>query len=135
MKHFLSFLSIAVLLTSCAGTAGLHCADGEDLAVSESLYFGRAKPAGEEVSDSEWAEFLRSEVTPRFPAGLSVWEAAGQWRSDDGSIVRENSFVLNLIHSGSAASSADVRAIATEYKNRFQQEAVLRVRSRICASL
>jgi hypothetical protein len=74
-------------------------------------------------------------VTPRFPSGLTVWPAAGQWRGNDGEVVREASYVLNLLHAPDAKSEADVVAIVTEYKKQFEQEAVLRVRSAACLSL
>lgn len=32
------------------------------------------------VSDEDWRAFLAAEVTPRFPDGLTVIDAAGQWR-------------------------------------------------------
>jgi hypothetical protein len=97
------------------------------------IYFGSAKPTGV-VTSEEWAEFLRSSVTPRFPQGFSVWQAAGQWQGADGAIVREDSFVLSLVHPEDEHSEGSVRAIAAEYKSRFEQEAVLRVKSHGCAS-
>jgi hypothetical protein len=36
----------------------------------DRLYLGRAQPDGTEVSDQDWAKFLRDVVTPRFPHGL-----------------------------------------------------------------
>ena len=39
-----------------------------------TLYFRLARPKGA-VTELEWQLFLRDEVTTRFPAGLTVWEA------------------------------------------------------------
>lgn len=114
--------------------ASLACADGEQAAVSDWLYFGAATPDGV-VSADDWQAFLREVVTPRFPAGLTAFEASGQWQSADGRITREPSHVLNLLHAGSARSDGDVRAIAADYQRRFRQEAVLRVRQRACMSV
>jgi hypothetical protein len=99
--------------------------------VSETFYFGTAKPQGV-VSAKEWSDFLAEVVTPRFPQGLTVWPAAGQWRGEDGRIVHEASFVLRLVHSGSAKEEAAVQTIASEYKKRFEQEAVLREHNQVC---
>ena len=93
----------------------------------DRLYFGRAIPGGGFVSDEDWSAFLRERVTPRFPGGLTVWRAEGQWRDATGSIVRESSFVLELVHADDAASEGAVTAIRAEYRMRFRQEAVLRV--------
>lgn len=65
--------------------------------VRTTLYFGLSKQKGS-VSELEWQMFLRDEVTTRFPAGLTVWEAEGQWRGADGVIGHERSKVLLLVH-------------------------------------
>lgn len=44
------------------------------------LYFGLARPAGT-ITEREWQEFVRDEVTPRFPDRLTVWEVDGQMYS------------------------------------------------------
>ncbi|GAA0765666.1 DUF3574 domain-containing protein [Ideonella azotifigens] len=124
----------ALLMAGCANTPpALRCAAGETRAISDTLYFGTARPEGA-VSPEDWAEFLRSSVTPRFPQGLSVWPAAGQWRGADGAVVREASFVLSLLHEDDAASDAAIRALVADYKRRFLQESVLRVRADVCMS-
>ncbi len=56
--------------------AALACAAPLKPAIEVSLYFGRGKPSGGEVSDAEWATFLSGTVTPRFPDGLTVIDAA-----------------------------------------------------------
>jgi len=125
---------LAAALAACCSVPAPACASGEQRSVSELLYFGTARPGGV-VSADEWSGFLAREVTPRFPQGLSAWQAAGQWRSADGSLTRENSYVLNLVHPESEAADLSVRAIVAAYKSQFQQEAVLRVRSQACMSL
>lgn len=121
----------AVLPTACASLG--PCAGGEQSMVEEALYFGTQTPDGT-VTAAQWSEFLRSEVTPRFPQGLTVWPASGQWRAADGSIKREASYVLTVLHEGDPASEAAVRGIAAAYKQRFRQEAVMRVQMHACVS-
>lgn len=101
--------------------------------VSEALYFGTAKTDGV-VSPADWRTFLDTEVTPRFPQGLSVWQASGQWRSESGQIIREPSYVLNIVHAGGRDTEAAVVEIAGRYKIQFRQEAVLRTRGNTCVS-
>ena len=78
---------------------------------------------------------LAGRILANFPEGLTAWPASGQWRGADGQVVREDSHVLQLLHPPDAASEQSIRAIVSEYKTRFAQEAVLRVRSRSCMSL
>src|SRR5688500_1541434 len=59
--------------------------------ISDRLYFGRNIPGGGVVSESDWESFLAEVITPRFPAGLSVFRAQGQWRDQNSIIQREDS--------------------------------------------
>jgi len=95
--------------------------------VSERLYFGRNIPTGGTVSDSAWAAFLADVVTPRFPDGLTVFQAAGQWVDPRGSLVHELAMVLQLDHLPGAAADSTIAAIADSYRVRFHQDAVLRI--------
>jgi hypothetical protein len=134
-QHLLISVTLASsLLAGCATVGELHCGPGEQPSIADLLYFGTNKPNGV-VSEQDWSAFLRMAVTPRFPAGLTSWPASGQWQSGDGSLIRENAFVLNLVHPADEASEAAIRSIVSEYKSRFQQEAVLRIKSYACSSL
>jgi hypothetical protein len=86
------------------------------------------------VSDSAWASFLAEVVTPRFSSGFTSWAAQGQWRAVGGELEHENSFVLELVHLPDRISEQSVGVIMAEYKRRFHQDSVLRVRSRAKAS-
>ena len=120
-------------LAACVAPAGPNCGPGEQAMVSETLYFGSATPHGQLTAD-QWAAFVRDEVTPRFPDGLTVWPAQGQWRRDDGTVVREASWVLNIVHPDSAGAAAKLAEIIAAYKGRYRQEAVLRSHSPVCVS-
>ena len=74
----LILLTAWAALAGCASAPFAPCGSGEQPATSDLLYFGTAKPNGV-VSAQEWAQFLERTVTPRFPQGLSVWPASGQW--------------------------------------------------------
>ena len=140
--QIVSSLLVALLAAGCAtptsptlasAAPAMRCAAGEQAFVGDLLYFGTTKPGGV-VSADEWADFLRKSVTPRFPQGLSVWPAAGQWLGKDGKIAHESSFVLNVVHADDDASERAIQAIRQDYETRFAQEAVLRVRSAACVS-
>ena len=86
------------------------------------------------VSDSAWRMFVQETVTPAFPEGATVWEAAGQWRAPDGTLVRERSFVVELLHPATPEVEARIRQVIDDYKRRFAQQAVLRMVTDVRAS-
>ena len=92
------------------------------------LYFGTAMPEGP-VTEAQFQEFVDKEVTPRFPDGLTITKAEGRFRTGEGDIVREQSFVLVLLYpyEAFAESSRRIERIRSLYKKQFDQQSVLRV--------
>jgi hypothetical protein len=129
----ISTVLLALSLAGCAPMQPLSCGIGEQLFIHDLLYFGTAKSNGI-VTSEQWSEFLRTTVTPRFPQGLTVWQASGQWQASDGAIVREASHVLSLAHPADVAGEKAVIEIVAAYKTQFQQESVLRVKAAACAT-
>ena len=105
--------------------------------IVQRLYVGRDIPGGGVVDDAAWEAFLREEATPRFPDGLTTYATRGQWLGANGQVVREEAFVLEVMHPASAAAEGErkVREIAAAYRVRFRQEAVLWTRDRVEARL
>ena len=141
MKRYVRFLIIVLALVvsgSCAATpqsTSSFVRAKADLAILDRLSFGRAIPgAGGEVSDDDWAAFLNEVVTPRFPGGFVTWRTDGQWRNPSGMISHERGWIVEFNHADNEAADRTVSEIAAEYKRRFKQEAVFRVRYRVDAS-
>lgn len=125
----------AVVAGSGAAAPGSHNAHkrtGETLTcdpfLRSELFFGTGKPDGSTVSDEEFEAFVDREVTPRFPDGLTVVPALGQFRGAGGQIVKERSKLLILLYAKAMAHDDGVRIeqIRTAYEQAFQQESVLR---------
>lgn len=93
----------------------------------EELYFGRSQPGGRVVSEEQWQEFLDTQITPRFPDGLTVIDAYGQFLNSSGNIIAEQTKVLILIYPNSQDKEKAIQEIINLYKAQFQQESVLRV--------
>jgi hypothetical protein len=131
-----ALVTTLLLIAGCSSPLSQQCGLSLQALYTDTLYFGREKPGGT-VTAQEWQQFLDQTVTPRFPQGLSVWEASGQWKSATNALVRESSYVLSIVHGDQAGTeNADnaIQEIVTTYKTQFQQEAVLRVRSSACVS-
>lgn len=120
-----------IVLSACTS---LPHRDGLRDAHLERLYFGRNIGDTAVVSDAAWAGFVREVITPTFPEGATVWDAAGQWRAPDGTVVREKSFVVELLHLVTPDVERRVQQVMDEYKRRFAQQSVLRMVTNVRAS-
>lgn len=78
------------------------------------------------VEPDAWRDFLEKNVTPKFPAGFTVYEAYGQWRSPQGEIRSLPSRVLVILHPPDSASESGIEAIRKDFKDRFHHVSVLR---------
>ena len=134
MKRAAFLLAVLTALAGCSSAVGVVPQEQpaqSQAALVDRLYMGRSIPGGGTVSDADWKRFVDEYVTPRFPDGLTVFSAQGQWREGDGTIIAESTFVLEFIHAGGAAAERAVREIAAEYKRRFRQMAVLHTRAAV----
>lgn len=107
----------------------------EQTQIRDTLYFGLSIPGGGSVSEADWKRFETDVLSRSFPNGFTVLEAHGTWRGADSATVSEPSRVVAIVHADDAASDAAVRGIVQTYRSTFHQEAVLRERGAVCASL
>jgi hypothetical protein len=66
---------------------------------------------------------------------LTTWDASGQWRDQHNVIERERTHIVQIVHRRRGVEDGKVAEIIREYKRRFQQEAVLWVRTDALATL
>jgi hypothetical protein len=133
VSRHLSLLVLLVALGGCRTASHLDVPAGTQALVRTELYFGQSIPSGGQVSDAQWDAFLRDEITPRFPDGLTVLTARGQWREGD-TVIREPSRIVILLHPGTRDTAEKIEAIRSAYKSRFNQTSVLRTDDRVHAS-
>jgi len=93
--------------------------------------FGLTADAGQtRISDQAWQLFRDEEIIPRFPDGFTVFNANGYWRSDTQTYA-EPSMILMIVAPDTADTQKKMNAIAEAYKQRFHQESVLQINSRV----
>jgi hypothetical protein len=100
---------LGIVLAGCAGRNQPRAVGAASAVQVERLYFGRNIGDTAVVSDSAWSGFVREVLTPAFPDGATIWEAAGQWLAPNGTLVRERSFVVELVHPARRTGSAAPR--------------------------
>lgn len=128
-----TFVLAGLLALGGCATPGPGISSGQKMVMTE-LYFGSSKGTGGTVTEKEWRAFLNTEITPRFPDGLTILDGHGQWRSPDGNTTRENTKVLVLVHPPSGEDTARLETIRNLYKQRYHQESVLKVTSPVRVS-
>src|SRR5262249_18530888 len=99
------------------------------------LMFGRKIGDRIAVSAAQWARFVDREITPRFPDGLSVLDAKGQWRDPERNrIVHEPSKLVQIVLPGRPEDLDRLTEIAEAYKRQFRQQSVGMIVRAACVS-
>ena len=108
----------------------LQCQAGQ-LMTETTLYFGLSGRAS-----VEGFETFRSQIIAKtFPEGYTVLDGSGGWYSARlGRTIEEPSKVVVRLHKGQKEDWAAIDALITTYKERFDQESVLRTDQTICAA-
>jgi hypothetical protein len=98
--------------------------------VDTKLYFGLgpADDPKQGVSETQWRDFLDAEVTPRFPAGLSVLDVYGQWKGkDQPRPERLRSKLLIIDYPDTPENRNRIEEIRAAWKQRTGDQSVMRV--------
>lgn len=112
----------ALLLTACAApTTASH-----PMLAAQLLAAAPPDPAA-------FTDFLDRSVTPRFPAGLTVLDAAGRWQAPDGRLTAEPSKLLLIVAPATPETRRRLQAIRDDYKARFHQQSVGLLLTPTCA--
>lgn len=132
-------LAAALLCSVAAGAAAQTpvpaCHGTQQRRDVAELLFGRDIGDRLGVSEPAWRRFVAREITPRFPDGLTVTDALGQWRNPaSGRIVREPSKRVEIVVPGNADDAARLDAVVSAYKRRFHQRSVGLILQSACVS-
>jgi Protein of unknown function (DUF3574) len=125
----LAALSVMLLTAGKTGagaqTAAPSCHGTQQPKMVVELMFGRDIGRRVGVSEAAWVRFVAREMTPRFPDGLTITDAIGQWRDRvSGRIVREPSKHVEIVLPGNADDDTRLDAIVDAYKRAFHQQSV-----------
>jgi Protein of unknown function (DUF3574) len=127
----LSYRSLSSQATASATLHGDAAHPAKTLGwVDTQLYFGLGPADSPEkgVSEAAWRDFLDKEVTPRFPAGLSVMDVYGQWQGKkEKSPERIRSKMLIVDYPGTPENAARIEAIRAAWKQQTGDQSVLKV--------
>jgi hypothetical protein len=126
---------IALALAGCASVQQTACPAGQERLKTAQLFFGQQVGGKPSVSDADFHRFVEDELTPRFPDGLTVLNADGQWRAAGNPLVRDASKVVLIVLPAKGDASSRIEAVQGAYKKRFRQDSVLVLTEAACVSL
>ena len=98
--------------------------------VDTKLYFGLGPADYPEqgISEAQWRAFFDRQVTPRFPAGLSVIDVYGQWQGKgEPAPERLRSKMLIIDYLDTQENRGKIEAIRAAWKQQTGDQSVLRV--------
>jgi Protein of unknown function (DUF3574) len=135
MHHLLAAILVLPVFCNSAGAQPPSCSAPLKPQQVAELLLGRKIGDRLGVSETQFLNFLDREITPRFPDGLTVYDARGQYRdSERNRIVREPSKVVMIVLPGSSEDMARLNEVADAYKKRFRQQSVGIVVRQACVS-
>jgi hypothetical protein len=135
VRSLSSILLTAIASNTAAQTLAIVCHGTQRPGQIAELLFGRDIDNHVGVSEAAWRRFVAGEITPRFPDGLTVTNATGQWRDPaSGKMVREPSKRVEIVLSGRADDGARLDAVVAAYKRRFHQHSVGVIIQSACVS-
>jgi hypothetical protein len=119
------FLTLAAARPLAAQTSIPACHGAQHPGQVVELLLGRNIGGHFGVTDGVWQRFVARELTPRFPDGLTVTDAIGQWRDpSSGAIVRERTKRVEIVLPGHDDDAAKLDAAVEAYKREFHQRSV-----------
>ncbi len=124
------------LVQSASAQSAVSCPKGlKTRAVAEMIFGRNIGEIEAAVGEEDWQRFLDEMVTPRFPDGLTVLEASGQWwNPPEGRIEREPAKILLIVLADERGQVPKLAEIASAYKRRFSQQTVIVMIRRACVT-
>src|SRR5262245_2302938 len=128
-------LTMVLTLARSADAQLVDCLGGQRPSQVAELMFGRNIGGRLGVNEADWSRFVDREIISRFPNGLTVFNAAGQWRDEvTQKIVREPSKIVQIVLPGQVDDIERLNEVVAAYKTRFKQQSVGLVVRPACVS-
>lgn len=133
MKRVVLIAAATGVLTlgGCATLDAPACPVGQEPMRTAQLFFGQNIGDKPGVSDAAFRKFVDEELTPRFPAGLTVLDGGGQWKGSEDKMIREASKIVVLVLP-SGGDSRKLNEARKAYTQRFHQDSVLLITQSAC---
>lgn len=124
------------MLTVAGGAQAADCPlAGQQPMLIVQMYFGQDIEGQGSIPALRWQAFVRKDITPRFPDGLTIYDARGQWMNPKtGAIGREATKVVQMAVPLAPDLNTKIAEVAAAYRSRFHQQSVGVVTSAGCGA-
>ncbi len=99
--------------------------------VKTELYFGLSD-SGKEITEGEWNLFKNNYIDKVF-SGYTEINSKGFWTNKNSITTSEKSKVIIYLNKGTSKDSLDITRIINAYKEKFNQESVLKIETKVNA--
>lgn len=124
-------LAVVLMPVFASGTETLAAAKTGAEWVKTEIYLGKESLAGYEISRLQFTKFMDSVVTKEFPKGFTLYETYGQMQEPDGSITKQETWVIVIAHEKTEENNKAVEVVIDEYRKQFMNAEVMRTTSPI----
>ena len=118
----ITFIAFIFFITSCSNNNK----------VKTELYFGLSNEDGA-ITQTEWNTFKEKTIDKTLN-GYTLINGDGYWKTDNTEF-KEKSIILIYLHEDTPAEERKINTIISTYKEKFNQESVLRVDQAVHESL
>jgi hypothetical protein len=125
--------TLMLTLAGCMSAPKSACPAGQAQLRTAQLFLSAKPPA--KISDKDIRRFVDTEVTPRFPDGVTVVDGGGQWRGDENRLIREAAKVVMIVLPERGDPVAKVEAVRSAYRTKFRQDSVVVMPPPACVTL
>lgn len=117
-------LVAALGLAGCATLDVPACPAGQEHLRTAQLFLG-GQAGSAAVPESDLRAFVDREITPRFPAGVTVLDGGGQWRGAENQLIRQAQKVVLIVLPARGNTHDRLQAIRAAYRAKFRLESVV----------
>lgn len=113
-----------ILLSFCLILLAVTTAGAEMQTLEERVWYRMHFGMGlgtNAITPELFTQFIDKQVMPRFPEGLTVTVARGQWNSPQVGVIREKTAIVDIQGDGSEECKEKIKAIAEAYTKRFKK--------------
>jgi CubicO group peptidase (beta-lactamase class C family) len=124
---------LLLALGGCMSAPKPACPAGQSQLRTAQLFLSAKPPA--KITDADIRRFVDAEVTPRFPAGVTVVDGGGQWRGDENRLIREAAKVVMIVLPERGDPASKVEAVRAAYRAKFKQDSMVVLPPPACVAL